>query len=138
MGVSAGDVTEAELAILRVLWDVGPSTARQLIDRLYPEGKALAHPTVQKLLDRLEAKGCVLRDRSGPVQVFAAAIEPQALIDRRLRLVADQLCGGSLSALFSHLVEGRKMPPKDRQVLREFLSQLDEESKTAGTDEGNP
>jgi predicted transcriptional regulator len=133
---SGGDVTEAELAIMRVLWEHGPSTARQLIDRLYPEGKALAHPTVQKLLDRLEAKGCVRRDRSGPVQVFAAAIERQSLVDRRLRLVADQLCGGSLSALFSHLIEGRGMPAKDRQVLRAFLDRLDEQSKDRGEGEG--
>ena len=46
----------AELAIMRVLWENGRSTARELIDRLYPGERALAHPTVQKLLDRLEAK----------------------------------------------------------------------------------
>ena len=129
MGASTPDVTEAELAIMRVLWDVGPSTARQLIDRLYPQSKALAHPTVQKLLDRLEAKGCIRRDRSGPVQVFEAAIGRQELVDRRLRGVADQLCGGSLGALFSHLIEGRRMPARDRKVLREFLERLDEEQK---------
>jgi predicted transcriptional regulator len=133
MAGSAGDVTEAELAIMRALWDTGPSTARQLIDRLYPEGKSLAHPTVQKLLDRLEAKGCISRDRSGPVQVFAAAIERQSLVDLRLRLLAGQLTGGSLRALFSHLIEGRRMPARDRKVLRDFLDRLDDDSK----DEGN-
>ena len=97
---------------MRVLWEAGPSTARQLIDRLYPGGKALAHPTVQKLLDRLEGKGCIRRDRSGPVQVFEAAIGRQQLVDRRLRGLADQLCGGSLGALFSHLIEGRGIAPR--------------------------
>ena len=132
MGTSTPDVTESELAIMRVLWETGRSTARQLIDRLYPEGKALAHPTVQKLLDRLEAKGCVRRDRSGPVQVFQAAIGREELVDRRLRGVADQLCGGSLGALFSHLIEGRRMPANERKVLRDFLDRLDEEERTRG------
>jgi BlaI family transcriptional regulator, penicillinase repressor len=129
MGAPAPDVTEAELAIMRVLWENGRSTARELIDRLYPGERALAHPTVQKLLDRLEAKGCIRRDRSGPVQVFEAVIGREELVDRRLRAVADDLCGGSLGSLFSHLIEGRRMPAKERKVLRDFLGRLDEETK---------
>jgi predicted transcriptional regulator len=131
MGSATPDVTEAELAIMRVLWDSGRSTARQLIDRLYPGGKALAHPTVQKLLDRLEAKGCVRRDRSGSVQTFEAAIDHEELVERRLRGVAEQLCGGSLGALFSHLIEGRRMPARDRQVLRDFVKRLDDDGTSA-------
>jgi BlaI family transcriptional regulator, penicillinase repressor len=88
------DVTEAELAILRVLWEEGTATVRRLIDRLYPPGGASAHATVQKLLERLEAKGCISRDRSGPVQVIAPAIRREALIRGRLRDVANDLCGG--------------------------------------------
>jgi predicted transcriptional regulator len=137
MGSLSGDVTEAELAIMRVLWEAGPSTARQLIDRLYPEGKALAHPTVQKLLDRLEGKGCIRRDRTGSVQVFAAVVDRQALVDRRLRGVADQLCGGSLGALFSHLIEGRRMPANERRLLREFLDRLDREERPGNEDKGS-
>jgi predicted transcriptional regulator len=132
MAAPTPDVTEAELAIMRVLWENGRSTARQLIDRLYPGACALAHPTVQKLLDRLEVKGCVVRDRSGPVQVFEAAIGRQELVDRRLRALADDLCGGSLSSLFSHLIEGRRVPARQRKLLRDFLDQLDE---TAGPED---
>ena len=60
------DVTDAELAVLQVLWEQGPATIRQLTDRLYPEGKTSHYATVQKLLERLQAKGCVSRDRGGP------------------------------------------------------------------------
>ena len=49
------DVTEAELALLRVLWDRGPSTIRQLTEVVYGPGDASSYATVQKLLDRLEA-----------------------------------------------------------------------------------
>jgi predicted transcriptional regulator len=120
------DVTSAELAIRQILWDRGATTARQLIDRLYPRGGASAHPTVQKLIERLETKGYVHRDRSGPVQVFTAKVEREVVIDQRLRAAAAELCGGSLSSLLSHLVDTRRLKPSERKALRAFLDQLDE------------
>ena len=80
---------------------------------------------MQKLLDRLEAKGCVDRDRSGPVHVFRAAINRDELIGRRLRAVADSLCGGSLSPLLTHLVEGKGLSDKERRELRALIDRLD-------------
>ena len=131
------DVTETELAILQVLWEEGTATVRRLIERLYPPGGASAHATVQKLLERLEAKGCISRDRSGPVQVIAPTIRREALIRRRLRGVANDLCGGSLAAMFSHLVNPGRLAPKDRKALREFLRQL-EDDQALGGDGGGP
>ena len=108
------DVTEAELALLQTLWDDGPATIRQLVERVYQQTGASVYATVQKLLDRLEAKGCVERDRGGSVHVFRAAINRDELIGRRLRAVADSLCGGSLSPLLTHLVEGRGLSERER------------------------
>jgi predicted transcriptional regulator len=128
MGRSQRDVTEAELAILQVLWEEGTATVRRLIERLYPPGGASAHATVQKLLERLEAKGCIRRDRSGPVQVIIPAIGREVLVRRRLRDVADDLCGGSLVAMLSHLVNPGRLASRDRKALREFLQQLEDEA----------
>ncbi len=83
------DVTDAELALLQSLWDQGPATIRQLVERVYGQDGTSVYATVQKLLDRLQTKGCVLRDRSQPVHVFRAAIGRDELIGRRLRAVAD-------------------------------------------------
>jgi BlaI family penicillinase repressor len=121
------DVTEAELAVLEVLWDRGPCPARAVVERLYPKGGPSAGPTVQKLLERLEGKGFVGRDRSGPVQTFAARVGRDELIDRRLRAVADELCGGSLASLVSHLVRGRRLTKGDRAGLRAYLDALEDE-----------
>jgi predicted transcriptional regulator len=120
----ANDVTEAELAVLQVLWDQGPATIRQLADVLYPGGRASHYATVQKLLERLEAKGCVNRDRSANVHVFAAGIGRDDLIGRRLRAVAEQLCGGSLTPLLTHLVQTKRLTAQERQALRDLLEQL--------------
>ena len=90
------DVTETELSILQVLWDVGPATVRQLVERLYPDAGPSAAPTVQKLLERLEGKEYVDRDRSGPAHRFRATVDRGALISaaarrrgRALRRLAD-------------------------------------------------
>jgi BlaI family transcriptional regulator, penicillinase repressor len=119
------DVTEAELALLQALWDDGPATIRQLVERVYQQTGASVYGTVQKLLDRLEAKGCVERDRGGSVHVFRAVINRDELIGRRLRAVADSLCGGSLSPLLTHLVEGRGLSDKERRELRALVEKLD-------------
>jgi BlaI family transcriptional regulator, penicillinase repressor len=119
------DVTEAELALLQVLWDDGPATIRQLVERVYKQMGTSVYATVQKLLDRLEAKGCVERERGGPVHIFRAAINRDELIGRRLRAVADSLCGGSLSPLLTHLVEGRGLSDQERRELRGLIEKLD-------------
>ena len=129
------DATEAELAILQVLWETGPTTVRQLTDRLYPTGGPSAHTTVHKLLERLEAKGFVLRDRRSPVQLIKAAVSREALIDQRAQALADALCGGSLLSLLSHLVDPRKLQAKDRMDLRQFFNSLEREANP-GKDRG--
>ncbi len=85
MGDQQQDVTEAELAILQALWDAGPATIRKLVERVYQQTGTSVYGTVQKLLERLEAKGCVGRDRSGAVHVFRALVDRDELIGRRLR-----------------------------------------------------
>src|SRR5437763_13788594 len=128
MGQRNQDVTEAELALLQALWDAGPATIRQLVERVYGQDGSSVYATVQKLLDRLEAKGCVRRDRSGAVHVFQAAIDRDELIGRRLRAVADALCGGSLTPLLTHLVEGQGLSAKERKELRALIHRLDRKS----------
>jgi predicted transcriptional regulator len=119
------DVTEAELALLQSLWDAGPATIRQLVDRVYKQGGASVYATVQKLLDRLESKGFVVRDRAGQVHVFRPTVDREELIGRRLRAVADSLCGGSLSPLLTHLVEDRGLSDAERRELRGLIEKLD-------------
>jgi predicted transcriptional regulator len=115
------DVTGTELEILQLLWDQGPRTIRQLTDALYPGGSTAQYATVQKLLDRLENKGCVRRTRTGPAHVFMAAIDREHLIGRRLQEMAETLCGGSLTPLLTHLVRNHRLSPRERQELRDLI-----------------
>jgi predicted transcriptional regulator len=123
------DVTDTELAILQVLWGRGTATIRQLTDELYPNGGTSQYATVQKLLERLEAKGCVHRERRATAHVFAADIERGELIDRRLEEVAAKLCGGSLTPLLTHLVRAKALSSQDRQELRQLIDELDSKNR---------
>jgi predicted transcriptional regulator len=118
------EVTDAELAVLQALWDLGPATIRTLTDRLYPAGSASCYATVQKLLERLEGKSFCERDRSGPAHCFTARVCRDELIGRRLRTVAEKLCGGSLTPLLTHLVRVEKLSAADRARLRDLIDEL--------------
>ncbi|HMP04547.1 MAG TPA: BlaI/MecI/CopY family transcriptional regulator [Gemmatales bacterium] len=124
------DVTEAELAILQRLWVHEAASMRQLVDELYPSGGASAYATVQKLLERLEAKELVRRERTdGPWQ-FRARVSRDELLSRRLRRVAEQLCDGSLAPVLTHLVRGQRLTPAERAELRQLLTELSQEPPT--------
>jgi predicted transcriptional regulator len=120
------DVTDAELAVLQTLWDNGPSTIRQLADILYPGGKAAQYGTVQKLLERLEGKGCVKANRNPGVwpHVFTSAVDRDTLIGWQLRRTAEKLCGGSMTPLLLHLLHTEPFSTQERQELRSFLERL--------------
>ena len=123
------DVTDAELAILELLWENGPATIRQLTSALYPSGESAHYATVQKLLDRLETKGYVARARELVPHKFCAAVRRDELIGRRLQATAEKLCGGSLTPLLMHLVRVQKLDARQRQELRDLIDQLDAEAK---------
>jgi predicted transcriptional regulator len=118
------DITDAELAVLQVLWDSGPCNIRRITEVLYPDGRTAHYATVQKLLERLEAKECVQRDRGNPVHSFAATIDRNELIGRRLQSVAEKLCGGSWTPLLTHLVQNQKLSAQDRKALRDWIEEL--------------
>jgi BlaI family transcriptional regulator, penicillinase repressor len=129
MARTAKDVTEAELTILRVLWDEGPLSVRDIVASLRDHPSSPQAATVQKLLERLEDKGWVTRDRSGSVQMFAATADRDDLIGQRLRGIADDLCEGSVTPLLSQLVNNAKLSAADRQLLRELIDRFDESPK---------
>ena len=117
------DITEAELAILQILWDQQKAPIRQLAEALYPKPSTTQYATVQKQLERMEAKGFVRRDRSLFVHQFSAAVDRDELIGRRLRAVADKLCGGSLAPILSHLARAKKLTEAERRALRNLIDE---------------
>jgi|SRR6516165_11773076 predicted transcriptional regulator len=123
MGRTPRDVTEKELEVLRILWEHGPLPIGRITAVLYSDRRSSYYATVQKLLERLEGKGYVKRDRSQNIHVFSAAVGRDDIVGRRLRAVAEQLCDGSWTPLLTHLVQASKLSDADRAALRRLIAE---------------
>jgi len=117
------DVTDAELSVMKVLWHAKTATVRAISEELYKDNAKSQHATVQKLLDRLKAKGFVARDKTVWPHLFRPAIQQDELIGRRLQNTADKFCGGSMQPLLTHLLRGRKLSKNERTSLRKLLDE---------------
>src|SRR5437868_5023549 len=116
-----GDVTDTELAMLQVLWQQGRATRRQIADALYPGGDTAHYATVQKLMERLEAKGYIKHSRQRGVLVFTPLVNREELLNRRLREVAEKLCQGSLTPLVMNLVRSEPLTDDELDELQRFI-----------------
>ena len=127
------DVIDTELAILQILWDQGPSTRRQITDVLYPRGGPSQYATVQKLLERLEAKGFVAaKNRGQGVLTFTVSVDRDELISRKLQEMAAKLCGGSMTPLLMNLVRAQPLTDHQLDELRSFVEDLRRRTKRKG------
>ena len=114
-------LANAELAVMNLLWQNDRLTARQIREQLYADATKAQHGTVQKLLQRLEDKGYVKRDRSLPVHLFSAAISRQTYAGRQLESLATKLTGGSFAPLITHLVGEKKISRREIDRIRAIL-----------------
>jgi predicted transcriptional regulator len=129
MDRSLPDVTEAEAAVLQQLWDGGPASVRQLRDALYPRGGASEHATVHKLLERLEAKGYVERERAGGTLRFQAAVDREQAFGRQLETLLAKMGGGSLQPLLTGLVRAKRITAEELRELLHLVEDLERQKK---------
>jgi len=125
-------VTDTELAVLQYLWDNGPAATRDICSTLYPQGTVSQYYTVQKLLDRLESRGCVTRDRSDRVHRFSAAIDRDSLLAERLRDLSETLCDGSLMPMLSGLLKLKRWTSREQEQLQQLLDDLKSKGRKSG------
>jgi len=120
-------LANSELAVMNLLWQNDRLTAREIREQLYPDATKAQHGTVQKLLQRLEDKGYVERDRNLAVHLFSATISRQTYAGQQLESLADKLTAGSFAPLITHLVEQKKISRDEINRIRAILDgQIDE------------
>lgn len=116
--------TDAELAILRVLWERGPSTVRQVFEVLSAE-RDLGYTTALKMLQIMHEKGLVVRDDSDRTHVFAAA-QTQAQTQRTLLDdLLDKAFGGSSMSLVMQALASRKSSREELAEIRKLIDQAE-------------
>lgn len=114
-------VTRFELQLLEELWELGPSSVREIQENL-PESDRPAYTTVQTMIYRLERKGAVKRVKKiGNAHVFEAVLTRMAV---RKRIVSDLLdmFGGSPASVMSHLVETGQLTLADIKMIEKDLA----------------
>ncbi len=116
-------LANAELAIMELLWDEERLTARQIREQLYPGTTKTQHGTVQRLLQRLEDKSFVERDRDLPVYFFSASVSREDYASGQLESLTQRLSGGSLAPLVTHLVEQKRISRSEIERLRQILDE---------------
>jgi BlaI family transcriptional regulator, penicillinase repressor len=126
----SGTLANAELAIMDLLWRNGRMTARDLREQLYQDATKAQHGTVQRLLQRLEEKGFVERDKGLAIHFFSPRISREAYAGRQLEELADKLTSGSIAPLITHLIEEKKISRDEIKRIREILNKLPSESSS--------
>ncbi len=120
--------TASELEILRVLWERGPSTVRDVLEALR-EKKDLGYTTVLKLLQIMTVKGTVRRNEEQRAHVYEAC---QPATETKRQLVGDVLqrvFEGSASELMIHALEGRRTSKEELGELRHLLDEYEGRSR---------
>lgn len=114
-------VTDAELAVMKVLWARGPLAAKAITEAVYPDGAESEFAAVHSFLQRLERKGLVARDRSAFVHVFSAAASQADVLGQELDTLVDRLGSDSIAPLILQLIDRKRLSKQEAAEIRKLL-----------------
>ncbi len=115
------EVGASELEVLKVLWDAGPSTVRQVHANLHAQGRRVAYTTVMTFLSRLEQKGSVASDKGGLAYVYRAVVSREKLSRSRLKTLVKEMYDGAAGSLVLHLVKSEQLTSDEVAELQKLL-----------------
>ncbi len=118
--------TRSELEILRILWERGPSTVRDVLEALNLKKKT-GYTTALKLLQIMAKKGLVDRDESDRTHIYRARHTKSRTQGQILRDLIERAFGGSTSHLVLQALRGKKASSEELREIREMLDRLEEE-----------
>jgi BlaI family transcriptional regulator, penicillinase repressor len=116
--------TDAELAILKVLWERGSATVREVHEALGGE-RQTRYTTTLKQLQLMAEKGLVRRDETARSHVYEAAIEESDTLQRVAGDLVRRVFDGSARKLILHALGGRRTSPEELARIREMLDELE-------------
>src|SRR5437588_7464883 len=124
---STGRPTDQELEILKVLWQVGPSTVRDVWKAL-SAGRNIGSTSVLKVMQIMRDKELLICDASQRPQVYRPRQNQKTMLRRLAGDLVDRVFGGSASLLLMHAIESKKATPEELAELRRLLDRLDHPS----------
>lgn len=118
--------TDAELAILQILWSEGPSTVREVHEALSAERKT-GYTTSLKLMQIMLEKGLVERDDSRRTHIYRAAVEQDSMQKTLVGGLLDRAFNGSAKTLIMQALANHKTSAEELEEIRELLDTLKED-----------
>ena len=113
-------LTELESAVMRVVWDKGPSSV-EAVHQAVSHNRDLKETTIRTLLRRLEQKGYLRHESDGRAYIYRAVEPARSLAARAVRQIIDRFCQGSVEELVSGMVEAKVMSKDEMARLEEFV-----------------
>jgi predicted transcriptional regulator len=120
--------TDAELDILSVLWARGPSTVRQVHDVL-SANRAFAYTTTLKLLQLMTEKGVAVREESGRIHLYRAAVAQEETQRHLIRDLVDRAFGGSPTQLVMQALAAKPASQEELREIRRLLAEHEEKHR---------
>lgn len=116
--------TEGELGILRVLWECGPKTVRE-IQKILDEVRPTGYTTVLKLLQIMTEKGLVERDESCRPQIYRTRYSQEQTQRQLVRDLLDRAFGGSVRTMVLQALATRKSSPQELVEMEKLLDRFE-------------
>ena len=126
MTASLPKPTDGELAILRVLWDKGPSTVREVLE-VMTEARDLGYTTVLKMLQIMTDKGLVSREEQGRSHVYEAVASMEQTQGHLVSDLLDKAFAGSALQLVMRALQDRRTSDGEREAIRKLLNDASKE-----------
>src|SRR5213079_2696791 len=117
-------LTELQLAILRVIWDRSEATVQDIWEALHAE-RGLAQTTVATMLSRLERRGVVTRRAQSRQYHYRAAVTEREVQHSMVGELTERLFDGDVTALVQHLLNGVDVSPGDLAKIREMIARVE-------------
>lgn len=116
-------ISDAEHAVMEVLWDQSPLTAQDVAERVDP-ARGWSANTVKTLLGRLLAKAAIVHEADGRRYLYRPAVARDDYVSGESRRLIDRLFGGKLTPLVAHLAERDQLTAQDIAEIEAILKDL--------------
>ena len=127
MAKSTPHITAAELRVLKVLWEIGSGTVREVLERLSEDGgEPPAYTTVMTLMNQLAGKGALAVDRKRQPFLYSPAVRREQVLSQRLKQFLQTVYDGQAGELVLRLVEDAELSPEDLKRIEAKIEQREQ------------
>lgn len=122
--------TESEMDILKILWEQGPSTVREVHDIL-SEKKEAGYTTTLKLMQIMNDKGLLTRNDESKSHVYSAAVKKQSIQKEVVGKMIDSFFKGSSAKLIMHALGNHRASKEEIREIKNYLDEIENRNKTS-------